>query len=329
MPTPTTSPRSAQRRSVRQSRAVARADALFRRCWRRLPTRIDRRVIAAAWASLAVQIGIVGTGGAVRLTGSGLGCPTWPSCTADSFVATPEMGLHGVIEFGNRALTVVLVAVAVLMFLMVVRMRSERRDLFALSIAIGFYVPVQAIIGGITVLTKLNPYVVGLHYFASVVLVALATVLVTRVYAEPGATERAVPRRYVALAWATATSVLITVLLGILVTGSGPHAGDGGAARNGLNPALMQHIHSWPGYATVGLTVLLLIGAGFTRSQLRQRLWVSLLLLVEVAQVIVGIWQSRTGLPVILVGIHLVLAVLLVAAMTSVLTHSRSLKANS
>ena len=160
---------------------------------------MDRRVIAAAWATLVVQIGIVGTGGLVRLTGSGLGCPTWPQCTAESLVPTPEMGIHGVIEFGNRLLTFVLVIVAILMFLFVVRMRRRRRDLFWLSLVIGLYVPLQAIIGGITVLTNLNPYVVGLHYFASVVLVALSAVLVARVYAVPGPRVRAVPRWYAAV----------------------------------------------------------------------------------------------------------------------------------
>ena len=113
------------------------APGLFRRIWTWLPDRVDRRVIAAAWATFVVQVGIVGTGGLVRLTGSGLGCPTWPQCTGDSLVATPEMGIHGVIEFGNRLLTFVLVVVAIVMFLFVVRMRAERRDLFWLSLAIG------------------------------------------------------------------------------------------------------------------------------------------------------------------------------------------------
>ena len=117
------------------------------RFWGWLPDRVDRRVIAAAWATLGVQIGIVATGGLVRLTGSGLGCPTWPRCTDSSLVATPEMGIHGVIEFGNRMLTFVLVVVAVITFLFVVRLRRERRDLFWLALAIGLYVPLQAIIG--------------------------------------------------------------------------------------------------------------------------------------------------------------------------------------
>lgn len=293
----------------------------WRRLWEWLPASVDGRVIAAAWATLVVQIGIVATGGLVRLTGSGLGCPTWPRCTAESFVPTPEMGIHGAIEFGNRVLTFVLVAVAILTFLSVVRMRRERRDLFWLALVIGLYVPLQAIIGGITVLTNLNPYVVGLHYFASVLLVALAAVLLVRVYAVPGPRVRAVPVWYAATTYVTAALLLVTVVVGILVTGSGPHAGDGGAARNGLDPELMQHVHAWPAYATFALTIVLLLAAFRTPPTLRLPLWVSLLLAVELVQIVVGLWQSRTGLPIWLVNIHMVLAVCLVAAMTVVVMH--------
>jgi len=292
------------------------------RLWAWLPDHVDRRVVAAAWATLVVQVGIVGTGGLVRLTASGLGCPTWPQCTDGSFVPTPELAAHGAIEFANRMLTFVLVAVAVLMFLFVVRFRSERRDLFWLALSIGLYVPLQAIIGGITVLTNLNPYVVGLHFFASVVLVALATVLVYRVYTPPGARAPAVPGWYAAVAHLTSAAVLVTVLVGILVTGAGPHAGDAGAARNGLDPELMQHLHAWPGYVTFGLTVVLLVGA--LRVAPALRFWVGLLLAVELVQIAVGLLQARTGLPIVLVNIHMVLAVCLVAAMTAVVLHLKA-----
>jgi len=301
------------------------APGIRQRFWLWLPDRVDRRVIAAAWATLVVQIGIVGTGGLVRLTGSGLGCDTWPRCNADSFVPVPEVsGVHGFIEFGNRLLTFVLVAVAIIMFLFVVRMRRERRDLFWLSLLIGLYVPLQAVIGGITVLTDLNPYVVGLHYFASVLLVALSAVLVVRVYAEPGPRVRAVPRWFAAVTHVTTAFVLLTVIVGILVTGSGPHAGDGGAARNGLNPELMQHIHAWPAYITFALTLVLVAGSWRTPPALRLRLWTLLLLGIELVQIAVGLWQARTGLPIVLVNIHMVLAVGLVAAMTAVVMHLKA-----
>ncbi|WP_349427672.1 COX15/CtaA family protein [Microbacterium sp. LWS13-1.2] len=301
------------------------APGIRQRFWLWLPDRVDRRVIAAAWATLVVQIGIVATGGLVRLTGSGLGCDTWPRCNEDSFVPVPEVsGVHGFIEFGNRLLTFVLVAVAIIMFLFVLRMRRERRDLFWLSLLIGLYVPVQAVIGGITVLTNLNPYVVGLHYFASVLLVALSAVLVVRVYAEPGPRVLAVPRWYAAVTHVTTAFVLLTIVVGILVTGSGPHAGDGGAARNGLNPELMQHIHAWPGYITFALTLVLVAGSWRTPPALRLRLWTLLLLGIELVQIVVGLWQARTGLPIVLVNIHMVLAVGLVAAMTAVVMHLKA-----
>lgn len=288
--------------------------------WRMLPDTVDRRVVAAAWATFVVQVAIVGTGGLVRLTASGLGCPTWPRCTPESFVNTPEMGIHGIIEFGNRLLTFVLVAVAIITFLFVVRMRRSRPDLFWLALIIGLYVPIQAIIGGITVLTNLNPYVVGLHYFASVVLVAFAAVFVARVYTSAGPRTLAVPPRVAIVAHATFAAVLVTVVVGILVTGAGPHAGDAGAARNGLDPELMQHLHSWPAYATLALTLVLLVMSW----RLPLRRWVLLLLAVEATQITVGLWQARTGLPVVLVNIHMVLAVLLVAAMTAVVMHLKT-----
>jgi len=311
--------------SMSAQQSTTTAPGIRQRFWLWLPDRVDRRVIAAAWATLVVQIGIVGTGGLVRLTGSGLGCDTWPRCNEDSFVPVPEVsGVHGFIEFGNRLLTFVLVAVAIIMFLFVVRMRRERRDLFWLSLLIGLYVPLQAVIGGITVLTNLNPYVVGLHYFASVLLVALSAVLVVRVYAEPGPRVLAVPGWYAAVTHVTTAFVLVTVVVGILVTGSGPHAGDGGAARNGLNPELMQHIHAWPGYITFALTLVLVAGSWRTPPTLRLRLWTLLLLGIELVQIVVGLWQARTGLPIVLVNIHMVLAVGLVAAMTAVVMHLKA-----
>jgi cytochrome c oxidase assembly protein subunit 15 len=130
-----------------------------------------------------------------------------------------------------------------------------------------------------------------------------------------------VPAWYAAVTHVTSALVLVTVVVGILVTGSGPHAGDGGASRNGLNPEFMQHVHSWPAYALLACTLVLVIGAARTPPAQRLRLWTGLLLAVEGAQIVVGLWQARTGLPIALVNIHMVLAVLLVAAMTAVVMH--------
>ena len=303
-------------------RLVTRLRILIDPLVRRLPTTIDRRVRIFAWLSLAIQILIVLTGGAVRLTASGLGCPTWPQCTDGSFVTTPEMGIHGVIEFGNRLLFFVIQIVAIVTFLFIVRMRRQRRDLFVLALIPCFSIVLQAVLGGITVLTNLNPYVVGLHFLASVVLVVLAAIFVHRVYYGPRGSTIIVPAWYRGLALVTAVLVGITVILGILTTGSGPHAGDGGAARNGLDSELLQHFHSWPAYAAFGATILLVLGALRIRTPRLVR-FTALLLLVEVAQIIVGVTQARFGLPEVLVAIHMVLACCLAAAMAAVLMSLR------
>lgn len=283
-----------------------------------MPTAVTAYVRTMAWISLAVQIGIVATGGLVRLTGSGLGCPTWPRCTPDSYVATPEMGVHGVIEFGNRLLTFVLVAVAVLMFLAVVRQRATRRDLFWLSFAVAMYVPAQAIIGGVTVLTNLNPYVVGLHYFASVPLVGVAAALVVRAYASPGPRALAVPAWYAGVAHLMTAMLVVVVIIGVLTTGAGPHAGDAGAARNGLDVELMYHLHAWPAYALFALSLVLLLAArGLPTAR-----WAALLVVLEVLQIGIGIWQARTHVEHIwMVNVHMVLAVALVAAAVALVMH--------
>ncbi len=288
----------------------------------RLPTAVDARIRAFAIATLVAQILIVGTGGAVRLTGSGLGCPTWPRCTDDSFVTTPEMGIHGIIEFGNRLLTFVLIAIAIVMFVLVLRIRRERRDLFVLALVIGLGIPAQGVIGGLSVLTNLNPYVVGLHFVLSVVLVVLSSVLVYRVYAGPRGVRASVPLWYSALTHATSALVAITILVGIITTGSGPHAGDSGASRNGLDSELLQHVHSWPAYATLAATILLFLGA-LRLGHRRLARFTGILLAIEALQITVGLTQARLGLPEILVGTHMVLACCLAAAMTAVVLSLR------
>lgn len=292
--------------------------------WSWLPSRVDTRVRVAAWASLVSQILIIGTGGAVRLTGSGLGCPTWPRCTEDSFVSTPEMGFHGIIEFGNRLLTFLLVIIAIVMFVFVLKMRRERPELFRLSIVLGLGIPGQAVVGGITVLTNLNPYVVGLHYLLSAVLVGLAAVLVYRVRMGPKTQEWATPRPVRVIAGALMASLSVSIVMGILTTGSGPHAGDGGAARNGLDSWLLQHFHAWPSYVVLGLSVTLVglsVMAGVGSPRFGRTAWA--LLATVGAQIAVGIFQARNGLPEILVGIHMVLAAIVVTIAVSLLLAMR------
>ena len=288
--------------------------------WNWLPSAVDARIRVFAWASLVSQIVIIGTGGAVRLTGSGLGCPTWPRCTEDSFISTPEMGIHGIIEFGNRLLTFVLAAIAIVMFVLLLRLRRERPELFRLSVALGLGIPGQAVIGGITVLTNLNPWVVGLHYVLSLVLVGLASVLLYRVRTGPKRTQWALAPQTRVLGVALAGLLSISLAVGVITTGSGPHSGDGGSARNGLDSALLQHLHSWPSYGVLGLLVTMTVLSwtlGLGPASLRRSITGALG--VALVQVGVGLYQARNGLPEIAVGIHMVLAAVLVALVTTAL----------
>ncbi|WP_085371170.1 heme A synthase [Leifsonia sp. NCR5] len=282
-----------------------------------LPDRVDVRLKVIAWIYLVGQIILVGTGGLVRLTSSGLGCPTWPKCTADSLVNTPEMGIHGVIEFGNRLLGILLGIVAIVAFVAILRLRKERPDLFWLTLLAGLGIPAQAVIGGLSVLTDLNPYVVGLHFVVSIVLVALCTTFLFRLSTTPGPRMRAVPAWFAIVTHITSFVVAVTILVGILTTGSGPHAGDAKAPRNNLNPEILQHVHAIPAYVTFALTLVLVVASlRFTATKVRR--YAALLLVVELVQIAVGLIQANTGLPGVLVGVHMMLAASLAAAMTAV-----------
>ncbi|MFF2495278.1 heme A synthase [Agromyces sp. NPDC058064] len=270
-----------------------------------------------AWASFVAQVTIIATGGAVRLTGSGLGCPTWPTCTPESLVPTEELTYHSLIEFGNRLMTGVVGIIALIVFLLVWRIRRERRDLFVLSFIVGLGIVAQAIVGGITVWTGLNPFIVGFHYLSSLALVCVTAAFLGRMDEPAGARERAVPGWYAGLTHATSAVLLISIVFGVLTTGSGPHSGDAEAGRNGFDSEILEHVHAWPGYALLVMTIVLVIAAW--RGGLPTLRWSIALLVVELVQVAVGLYQARNGLPVLAVGVHMVLAALTAAAMTLVI----------
>jgi len=293
------------------------ATSLSSRLFDRLPDHVDRRVRVFAWLSFVAEVLIIATGGAVRLTGSGLGCPTWPTCTADSLVNTPEMGIHGVIEFGNRTLTGLVGILAVIVVVLVWRMRAERRDLFVLSLIVVGGVVAQAVVGGITVLTGLNPFIVGFHYVASLALVCVCAAFLVRMRAVPGPRTLAVPRWYAVTAHATTLALALTIFFGVLTTGAGPHSGDADAGRNGFNAEVLEHVHAWPGYVLFALVLLLTIVAWSRR--LPTRAWITVLMGVVLVQIGVGLYQARNGLPELAVGVHMVLAALAAATLTVVL----------
>ncbi|MDQ3506209.1 MAG: COX15/CtaA family protein [Actinomycetota bacterium] len=261
--------------------------------------------------NLCAQVGIVLTGGAVRLTGSGLGCPTFPSCTEEDFFPTPELEINGVIEFANRTLTGVIGLIAVLTLYAVWRL--GRRDLLASALGVLLGIAGQALLGGLTVLTGLNPWTVALHFLVSMTLVAVATRLHLR--ARTPTVERtpvAGAQRW--LVMAMAVNLAIVLALGTVTTGSGPHSGDPEAGRTGLDVAAMSRIHAESVYLLVGLTIALILltrkGPALVH---RAASWV---LGAEVAQGLIGITQYLTKLPVPLVEAHLLGAALLVVAMS-------------
>lgn len=209
-----------------------------------------------AVASLVANIVFVVTGALVRLTASGMGCPTWPRCTEDSYVTHPALGVHGVIEFGNRLLVFALVVVAVLTWAAALLYRDggrKRRDLRWIAAGLALGIPAQAIIGGISVRTHLNPLVVALHLLVSMVLIGLSTWLVRR---SRGLRQQ--PAGHVGVLAARATLVLmaLTVWMGTVVTGSGPHAGDLDAVRTGYDGAFVTHLHAVAVYATVAAVLV-------------------------------------------------------------------------
>ena len=271
-----------------------------------------------AWATLAANIGLVVTGGAVRLTGSGLGCPTWPRCTDRSFRPHGELDLHEAIEFGNRMLTFVLVAIAVATFL--VAWRTGRRDLRTLALVVALGIPAQAVIGGITVLTDLNPWVVSFHLLCSLAIIGVAVRLLLSLDAPlPPATRGPV----VGLAWATFGSAWAVLYVGTVVTGSGPHAGDADTERNGISPLQVSQLHADLVFLFVGLTLGLLFTLLATGAGPAARTAVTVLLAVEVAQGAVGFVQYFTDLPELLVGFHMLGAALVSACVTWVLLRVR------
>jgi cytochrome c oxidase assembly protein subunit 15 len=285
------------------------------RGWTPSPTAV-RRVFLA---TLVANVGIVVTGGAVRLTASGLGCPTFPRCTDHSLVVTREMGGHGLVEFGNRMLTFALSAVVVAA--VVVAWRAGRRDLRSAALLLFGGIVAQAVLGGVTVLTGLNPVTVMAHFLLSVALIAVATrahLLSTG--------QRVPPRREVHPAVLLGGRGLLAVtalllLAGTVVTGTGPHSGDRNAThRLPFSLVEVTQLHADLVFLLVGLTVGLAVALQATDVPPVLRRRARVLLGVVLAQGLVGYVQYATDLPVALVAVHVLGACLVwVAALRLVL----------
>ena len=267
-----------------------------------------------AVASVVANIVIVVSGGAVRLTGSGLGCPTWPRCTDESFTPHGSLSMHSAIEFGNRMLTFVLVAVAVATF--VAAVQSGRRELKQLALVLALGIPAQAVIGGISVLTDLNPWVVSFHLLCSMAMIGVAVLLVHLVDRGGPLAPPAAPKPARVLAWSTFAAGWAVLYVGTVVTGAGPHAGDAESPRNGLDPLQFSQLHADLVFLFVGLTLGLIAVLHATGASRQAIAAARILLATEIAQGAVGFVQYFTDLPVVLVGFHMLGAALISAAMT-------------
>lgn len=336
-----------------------------------IPRSYTRWVRQTAWAVAIANIVLIISGGVVRLTGSGLGCDAWPRCTSDgSWTTTPEMGIHGMVEFGNRLLTFVLVAVTVIAFLAVlgvvfpkrlspisflwgllvgarpeaykagglgawfearclVAPRSRYSDLFNLTLLLLWGIPVQAVVGGISVWLRLNPWMITAHYMLSALMIMIAGIYLNRVYryfegtaAREGLVPAAAPAHAPTqsadagapasahlmrvLGWVGVVLVVALMFMGTVTTGTGPHAGDAETHRHAFNPVWVTRLHGslvWIYCASV---------LGFF-ALWRSKGWapifgksLAFVLVVLGYQAIVGYTQYFNGLPIWLVEMHLI-----------------------
>jgi heme a synthase len=231
-------------------------------------------------------------------------------------VATPEMGLHGVVEFANRVVGIAVGLITLLMLIAVLRHRPRPRPAAALAIGTLALVVAQGFVGGLSVRQELAPEIVAVHFLVSMIIIAGVTVLVD-VLRRPGARLEAPEQRGIAWLVAALPVVLTAVLvLGTLVTGSGPHAGDEGARRFGFDPAAMSQLHADAVLVFLALQIAALVAMWVTGASSAQRRAVLLLLGASVVQAAIGYAQYALGLPIPLVAAHVLGAALLTFAVT-------------
>ncbi|MEV0635645.1 COX15/CtaA family protein [Streptomyces sp. NPDC050619] len=265
-----------------------------------------RTVQRAALTALVMSVVIVVTGGAVRLTGSGLGCPTWPKCTDNSLTATSAMGFHGAIEFGNRMLTYVLCAAVGWAIIAARSQKPYRRSLTRLGWAQFWVVMSNAILGGIVVLVGLNPYTVAAHFVATSALIAIAAVMWQRTREGDAAPRPLVGKAVQQLVWFLVAAAVLLILVGTIVTGAGPHAGDSREVeRMPLDWETVAKVHAVLAWIVVSLTFALwfvLKAVDAPKNTLRRTRELFLILLSQGA---IGYIQYFTNLPEALVGLHM------------------------
>ncbi|MCH0539617.1 COX15/CtaA family protein [Streptomyces sp. MUM 203J] len=282
--------------------------ALIAQRWTPSPRTLRRATLAAVVMSVVIIV----TGGAVRLTGSGLGCDTWPKCTDDSLFATPEQGLHGAIEFGNRMLTYVLSAAVGWAIIATRSTKPWRRGLSRLGWLQFWIVLSNAVIGGITVWMGLNPWTVAGHFIAANALLTVATVTWIRA-GEGDATPRPrVPGPVRKLGWALVAAAGVLIVAGTGVTGSGKHAGDSSdVPRMPFDYASVAQAHAMLAWLVCALAVAMFLALRVVDAPDDLRARARDLLLVLLLQGGIGYAQYFTGVPELLVGTHMLGSALL------------------
>jgi cytochrome c oxidase assembly protein subunit 15 len=318
MATPTASAATPNRANPTDSTDLESTDGPPRgraRWWSNPPR--PQTLRALALGSLVANLAIVATGGLVRLTDSGLGCPSWPDCSGGSLVPTRQLSWHKGVEFGNRLLTYVVLAAVVAVFIAAIRTRPARPDLRRWAWVTLLGVPAQAVLGGITVLTDLNPWAVAAHFMLSMSIVGAATVLwwLSR---EPDRPAPAIPRPLRQLGIGAWLLTYLVLAVGTVVTGSGPHAGDAKAHRTGLRPDAVSHLHADLVMLLVGLAVALAVAVTATGAPSVVRRSTRLLVGALAFQAAVGFAQYFSRLPVGLVELHVAGAACIAAAATLV-----------
>jgi cytochrome c oxidase assembly protein subunit 15 len=271
-------------------------------------------------ANLIAQSGIIVTGAIVRLTGSGLGCPTWPDCAPGSLipVAGQVEGFHKYIEFGNRTLTFLVLAISIALF--VFSLLNEKRNIIVWSFLPLIGTLLQAVLGGITVLTGLHPATVMAHFLLSIVLVAISVKIYA--YFNNQRTSKVLPKivdNYVKIVTLVGLAVIV---LGTITTGSGPHSGDEIAARFNLDIRVIAWLHADSVLLFVGLVVGLLVISRINPESKHIYKITRTLFIICLVQGFIGYVQWFNGLPWILVSLHVIGAVVTWIAIANLALYS-------
>ncbi len=293
--------------------------------WRRSPSLRLQRIFA--WAAVLTNGGIAVTGATVRVTGSGLGCPTWPECHPGSVVPISRADLsafHQAIEFGNRTLTGVVLIASLGTFLLIWRARPRRPGLMWLALVLPLGVLFQAVWGGITVLTGLAWWTVAPHMLVSLLLLFVSIVVLVRLGETDDPPVPVIPRPLQVLTWVTVAVLGALCTAGTLVTAAGPHGGDDATPRLDLPVRALAQAHADLMFAYLGLLVAMAVGYLAVRAPRRLMVRVWVLVAVTAGQGLIGLVQYATGVPEVLVVAHVLGAVVLTAAAAAVAMATRT-----